>query len=320
MACKFRKRILSIVHCIQITKRSRYKHKAPACCKRSEYMAELNLGAGVVGRSSDAIPESDSHGQDAPQGQRGFVSTLQENIMRSFDSVGKKFNVLDRLFKKNNGTTGLQFGANADGVFSNLTAKPDESGSVELQDRDKPPNYEEAAADMAPSYYGMDEDGIGMYYNEICFEGLPVGNVVNLLWNIIVSVSFQFVGFLLTYILHTSHAAKQGSRFGLGLTFLGYGYSMIPNDVTSKVGKSKSISKLKPLDPNEFDDMHLYSGSATKDEFESSLSHGIDEKKSGIPFLAILLFVSGFSIMFKSIYDYVKVKRKERRYLTQEQV
>jgi hypothetical protein len=36
-------------------------------------------------------------------------------------------------------------------------------------------------------------------------------------------MSFQFVGFLLTTLLSTSHAAKNGSRAGLGVTLIQYG-------------------------------------------------------------------------------------------------
>lgn len=36
-------------------------------------------------------------------------------------------------------------------------------------------------------------------------------------------MSFQFIGFLLTYVLHTTHAAKYGSRAGLGITLIQYG-------------------------------------------------------------------------------------------------
>lgn len=42
----------------------------------------------------------------------------------------------------------------------------------------------------------------------------------------LVSVSFQFVGFLLTYVLHTTHAAKHGSRVGLGLTLIQFGLAL----------------------------------------------------------------------------------------------
>lgn len=281
-------------------------------------MTEEAIGVSSVGRSTDTIPLEDTGNDDQPQSRLALFNNTREDITRRLKYIGKHFNILDKLFKKNNNIARLQFGANADGVFSNLSAKPDQNS--EQRERDKPPTYEEASADMAPSYYGMDDDGAGMYYNEICFDGLPVGNIVNLLWNMIVSVSFQFVGFLLTYILHTSHAAKQGSRFGLGLTFLGYAYSMVPNDVTSKIGKTKKLDRLEPDDPNEYDDMHLYSGSTQQDEFESDLSHGVDEQKARTPFLVVVLIVLGFFIMTKSLYDYISVKKKEKRYLAQEQV
>ncbi|SCU92136.1 LAFA_0F08262g1_1 [Lachancea sp. 'fantastica'] len=283
-------------------------------------MSSGELMTAAVGRSADVNSPETTEEINVAQESASATERIKQGLTSRLKFVGRKFNVLDSLFSKNNRTESLQYGANADGVFSNLTAKPDNTNRGEQGESDKPPNYDEAALDMAPSYYGVDDDNFGMYSNEICFEGLPVGNAVNLLWNIIVSVSFQFVGFLLTYILHTSHAAKQGSRFGLGLTFLGYGYSMIPNDITAKVGKSKNLDRLKPSDPNEYDDMHLYTNSAAKDMFESSLSHGGEEEKRGVPFLAIVLFLSGAFIMTKSIYDYVKVKRKEKQYFTQEPV
>lgn len=60
----------------------------------------------------------------------------------------------------------------------------------------------------------------------VLVEGLPVGNIFSFLWNLmgkayciyqqticmlmilLVSASFQLVGFMLTYLLHTTHAAK----------------------------------------------------------------------------------------------------------------
>ena len=61
-------------------------------------------------------------------------------------------------------------------------------------------------------------------------ENLPTGSIFSFLWNMLVSVSFQFVGFLLTYMLHTSHAARLGSRAGLGVTLIQFGFSMRPDD------------------------------------------------------------------------------------------
>lgn len=58
---------------------------------------------------------------------------------------------------------------------------------------------------------------------EILIEGLPLGNMFSFFWSLLVSMSFQFVGFLLTTLLSTSHAAKNGSRAGLGITLIQYG-------------------------------------------------------------------------------------------------
>lgn len=58
---------------------------------------------------------------------------------------------------------------------------------------------------------------------EILIEGLPLGNPFSFFWSLLVSMSFQFVGFLLTTLLSTSHAAKNGSRAGLGVTLIQYG-------------------------------------------------------------------------------------------------
>jgi len=55
---------------------------------------------------------------------------------------------------------------------------------------------------------------------------MPTGSLFSFCWNLLVSVSFQFVGFLLTYLLHTSHAARLGSRAGLGITLIQYGFSL----------------------------------------------------------------------------------------------
>jgi hypothetical protein len=42
----------------------------------------------------------------------------------------------------------------------------------------------------------------------------------------LVSVAFNFLGFVLTYLLHTTHAAKFGSRAGLGITLIQYGWAL----------------------------------------------------------------------------------------------
>lgn len=55
-------------------------------------------------------------------------------------------------------------------------------------------------------------------------DDLPTGSWYLFLANVFISYFFQFIGFLFTYLLHTTHAAKYGSRVGLGLTLIQYGF------------------------------------------------------------------------------------------------
>ncbi|KDR83610.1 hypothetical protein GALMADRAFT_54847 [Galerina marginata CBS 339.88] len=129
-------------------------------------------------------------------------------------------------------------GTNNDGVFANVAAKP--SPPVRLQDGDDtymvpedsrqeaPPSYASAQADAVPPYWETTvhapfaPDSIG----EMVIDSLPTGSLFSFCWNVLVSISFQFVGFLLTYLLHTSHAARLGSRAGLGVTLIQYGFAL----------------------------------------------------------------------------------------------
>ncbi|QLG72679.1 hypothetical protein HG535_0D03870 [Zygotorulaspora mrakii] len=275
----------------------------------------------VTEAADDVAPElrTDEQNQEEASSSSGLgANSFSVNLLRRIKVAGKLFNILDRIYKKNNQQAShLQLGANFDGVFSNLSAKPDCQTNSSGSEQDHPPTYDEAAVDMAPSYYGVD-DYSGLYNNEICIEGLPVGNLANLIWNIVVSSSFQFIGFLITYILHTSHAAKQGSRFGLGITFLGYAYSMIPNNVTSKVGKDKALDRVELQNPNEYDDLSPSSRPAKSGGYTSNLSSGLKQEKRELPALAVVIGLLGGFIILKSIYDYVKVKKMEHKYQSQD--
>jgi hypothetical protein len=91
-----------------------------------------------------------------------------------------------------------------------------------------PPSYASAQADAVPTYWETTvhapfaPGSIG----EMIVDSLPTGSLFSFLWNMLVSVSFQFVGFLLTYLLHTTHAARLGSRAGLGVTLIQYGFAL----------------------------------------------------------------------------------------------
>ncbi|SNX87220.1 related to BSD2 - metal homeostasis protein [Melanopsichium pennsylvanicum] len=145
-------------------------------------------------------------------------------------------------------------GIDQDGVFANLSAKPerrrrgqdsaspdDRGDDDDLEDEIQPPTYEIAAADAVPQYWETTilggsvhplANGLGWTpggahvgaIEDLIVEGLAVGNFFGFAWNLLVSMTFQFVGFLLTYLLHTTHAARCGSRAGLGITLIQYGF------------------------------------------------------------------------------------------------
>lgn len=107
----------------------------------------------------------------------------------------------------------------------------------EDEQKDGPPSYQAALRDAVPPYWDTtvvlpsSSSPFGplsssMSGDEILIDGMPSGNFFSFFWNVVVSFSFQFVGFLLTYVLHTTHAAKYGSRVGLGFTLIQFGFTL----------------------------------------------------------------------------------------------
>ncbi|KAF8968171.1 hypothetical protein BDZ97DRAFT_1655517 [Flammula alnicola] len=127
-------------------------------------------------------------------------------------------------------------GIENDGVFANVTAKPQAARVVRTEDGDvhmvpednqkeSPPTYQEAQADAVPPYWETTIHApAGLEGSDMIVDDLPTGSFLIFCLNVFISFFFQFVGFLLTYLLHTSHAAKFGSRAGLGLTLIQYGF------------------------------------------------------------------------------------------------
>ncbi|KAL5598310.1 hypothetical protein BROUX41_003631 [Berkeleyomyces rouxiae] len=191
-------------------------------------------------------------------------------------------------------------GMASDGVFSNLSAKPDTGEEKE----ELPPTYEQAAADQAPPYwettiiapgYGGD--------NEVYIDGMPVGNIFGFLWNAMVSWSFQIVGFLLTYLLHSTHAAKNGSRAGLGVTLIQYGFSMKAAAIppTPEDGNSGNSEFPTPPDPNAHD--------FNPNDISSSSSGWGD--LTGTEWFAYILMVGGWFMLVRSVVEFLQARRHE---------
>lgn len=158
-------------------------------------------------------------------------------------------------------------GLQNDGVFANVMAKPvraktvrTENGDVHMvpedSSREAPPvsilkfdissavaylfqqTYADAQADTVPPYWETTVHApSGFNGTDLLVDDLPTGSMLIFAANFFTSFFFQFVGFLLTYLLHTSHAAKFGSRAGLGMTLIQYGfYSRMQQGTTGGQG------------------------------------------------------------------------------------
>lgn len=124
-------------------------------------------------------------------------------------------------------------------------------------------------------------------------DGLAVGSFFSFAWNGMISMSFQLVGFLLTYLLHTTHAAKNGSRAGLGVTLIQYGFYMKgAEDGDSAVPGDSSGNA--PPNPDSHD-------------FEAG-----EGGLNGYDWAAYILMVVGWFILIRAISDFLRARRNEQ--------
>ncbi|KAM7218052.1 Protein of unknown function (DUF2370) domain containing protein [Rhypophila decipiens] len=197
-------------------------------------------------------------------------------------------------------------GIQSDGVFSNLTAKP-ERGGVEKEEQ--PPTYEQAAADAAPPYWETTilAPGLGGP-DEVYIDGMPVGSVFSFVWNAMISMAFQLPGFLLTYLLHSTHAAKNGSRTGLGITLITQGFSMKGAEDIGAGGMGSDDNTegqyANPPDPNA----HDFDPNTVN---QNNGGGGISDI-SGSDWVAYIMMIVGWFILIRAVADYLKARRHEQ--------
>lgn len=117
-------------------------------------------------------------------------------------------------------------------------------------------------------------------------------------------MSFQLVGFLLTYLLHTTHAAKNGSRAGLGITLVQFGFMMrghADGEDGAVVGSPPSEST--PQDPNSYNFQNA--GDATA-------AAGSEENIGRSEWLSYALMVVGWFILIRALSDYFRARKTEQ--------
>ena len=161
-----------------------------------------------------------------------------------------------------------------------------------------------------------------MSTDEVYYEGLPVGSLFSFVWNGMISMSFQLVGFLLTYLLHTTHAAKNGSRAGLGITLVHYGFSMRGSSVAIPPDRSVEPQFGQPPDPNshDFDPSAVSSEAATAAAVAAAAAASQDSSAStstisniaSSDWFAYILMIVGWFILIRAVSDFFKARRHEQ--------
>ncbi|KAI0036811.1 hypothetical protein K488DRAFT_40445 [Vararia minispora EC-137] len=244
-------------------------------------------------------------------------------------------------------------GTSNDGVFANVTAKP--GRNIEIRDGDNiylipeetqkeaPPSYATAQLDAVPAYWEttVHAPSTSDSFGEMIIDALPSGTVFSFLWNMLISISFQFVGFLLTYLLHTTHAARFGSRAGLGITLIQYGFALRARDSSSGGSSFTFWGSGGSQDTNDASSagMLKHMNFGTKEEAEEFYRKlnvtMVDGQPSGFPagaatspgstmdeitymndvttdWLAFFLMTIGWFILLTSLLGFWRVKRWER--------
>ncbi|KAJ3254683.1 hypothetical protein HK103_007022 [Boothiomyces macroporosus] len=171
-----------------------------------------------------------------------------------------------------------------DGVFSNMAAKPT-ALTVKDFEEIEPPSYHDAVVDPAPEYYVncVDENGeILIEGNSSLIPGLPVGDYFIYLINVFLSLTFDILGFFLTTLLATSHAARFGSQAGLGLTLMRYG-----------------VLVKQKVDENDFPPV----------EYDNGYQPDPEEEKSRREWSAVFIIFMGLFILLRANIEFFRLRR-----------
>jgi hypothetical protein len=136
--------------------------------------------------------------------------------------------------------------------------------------------------------------------------------VFSFIWNGMISMSFPFflVGFLLTYLLHTTHAAKNGSRAGLGIVLVQYGFYLKSPGSNAPPSESDP-TYAPPPDPNshDFDPNQVQAGTAGMNN--SGSSGGIGDVSNG-EWAAYVMMIVGWFILIRAVSDFLRARRHEQ--------
>ncbi|KAF9948862.1 hypothetical protein BGZ72_009245 [Mortierella alpina] len=181
----------------------------------------------------------------------------------------------------------------ADGVFANISAKPEVEGqkTQELQ----PPAYDSAIQDVTPPYFEMTVVSPRASGDDVIVEGLPVGNFFQFLWN-------------------------NGSMVGLGITLLNFGIQMRGGfDFNSwdSQGSGPGVGEVTQVEKPVFVDDTGYIGGGDMNqpkygsEADSAQMDWLQTQAEN-QWTSLLLMIVGWMIIIKALTAYVVAKKTER--------
>ncbi|KAF7722318.1 hypothetical protein EC973_003442 [Apophysomyces ossiformis] len=265
----------------------------------SSFPSNANLSLAIQGHSADSAHNAFARSRSRSVQQRiDLEETFDENIDDQDSNESERLlnplthspgpkitNTVETPGSRRRNSRPAVLPVTNDGVFSNMSAKPE---SESKQQDETPPAYEEAAADSTPPYWQTTVIAPLGYDDAILVEGMPVGSIFMFACYLLVSAGFQFVGFLLTYLLHTSHAAKQGSRTGLGITLIQYGFYI----------RSRGTLLDDTVD-----------GDNSSSELNSSNQNN-DESDANV--ISYFLMILGWLIIIRSVVDYIRARKMEK--------
>ncbi|KAG6336689.1 hypothetical protein ID866_2396 [Astraeus odoratus] len=231
-------------------------------------------------------------------------------------------------------------GSGNDGVFKNMTAKPSTAG-IRVQDGESiyvvpeesssapPPSYAAAQADAVPPYHTstllLPAYGGQAIQGSVIVDGLPTGTLFVFLWNALVSTTFQFIGFVLTWVMSTTHAARFGSRAGLGVTLIQWGLGL-----RARVDEASSWGDTSFATAKEADEYYqslglgLYNSSSpelppTATQSNASGNSDADDSILASPmateWVSFLFMTTGWFLLLTSGLGFWRVKRWEKSIL-----
>ena len=140
-----------------------------------------------------------------------------------------------------------------------------------------------------------------------------------------ISMSFQIVGFLLTYLLHTTHAAKNGSRAGLGINLIQYGFVMrngaskgappVPGNPSDPGFAAPQNPNSHDFDPSKVSDSAAAAAAAAMSQASQQASSSGSSSASSFAnsdWLAYALMIVGWFVLIRAVTDFFKARRHEQ--------